>query len=318
MFEGVYWVAISGDGNYAAAAGWYSDGRQPTQTAQGLLKIYDATTGDVLLNYPSITTRVNAIALSSDGSLAAAIAGNNIYVFAAQGGVYNQAPTVISLGANTPQAISVHPSGDWLVASDNQGTVYLTVNPGNAPQQTYQWPNPNAVISHSVAIGGASDYFVACADDGNVYLFEHDSFIATSAPLAQATITPNAVIRWVAAAATIVGGTFPVSITAVCNDGKTGVLAGIGYRGESFEVIWQEALSQMPNCTSIDAQGRYVAAADGYNGPGDFYLYDAPSGELLGTMGAPDMCWPMFVSANGNAIAAGSDDGMLYYFSTSI
>jgi hypothetical protein len=42
-------------------------------------------------------------------------------------------------------------------------------------------------------------------------------------------------------------------------------------------------------------------------------LYDA-GGNALGSFQTNNMSWPMQISANGSAIAAGSDDSNVYYF----
>jgi WD40 repeat protein len=304
MFEGVYWVALSGNSLVAAAAGWYSE-----SPAQGLLKIYDATNGAVLLNYPGITTRVSAVALSSDGSVAVAMAGNTVYVFSQQNGVYSSTPTTIPLQSSAAEAIAIHPDGQWLAACDSGGYVYLVTNLGG-PIAVYNWQIPSQTTIHSVAIAGEADYFVAGADDGNVYVFETASMIQNPGPIAQLTVSANAIIRWVACSANA------SLITVVFNLAPTGALAALTFDGQNLTSLWQQPLNQMPNSTSVDALGKYVTAADGYNGPGDFYLFTGASGTQLGSFGTPDMCWPMFLSTDGSAVAAGSDDGTLYYFAT--
>ena len=62
------------------------------------------------------------------------------------------------------------------------------------------------------------------------------------------------------------------------------------------------------------------AAADGYPdatptkpSPGHFYLFDK-SGKSLGSYTTNNMSWPMQISSDGSAIAAGSDDSRVYYF----
>lgn len=312
MYEGVYWVALSGNGQVAAAGGWFAEG-QGTQPPQGLLRAYDAGTGQKLLDYTAITERVSAVALSSNGSLLVAIAENTstIYVFAQQNGVFNQTPATIPLKGTIPQAIAVHPDGQWFVACDNAGTAYLVLTPDGQIGQTYQWQTPDSKQTfHSVAIGDQSNYFVAGGDDGKVYVFELNAMIQKPGPVAQATVSANAVIRWVAASGNASW------ITAVLNLGSAGALAALTFDGQNLQSFWQEPLKQKPNCTSIDALGHYVAAADGFEGPGNFYLFDGPSGLLLWSYPTPEMNWPMFVSTDGSAIAAGSDDGKLYYFAT--
>ncbi len=303
MFEGAYWVAISGNAQVAAAAGWYSD-----SPAQGLLKIYSTLDGTVLLNYTEITTRVNAVSLSSNGTVAAAIAANTIYVFAQQNGVYSN-PGSVTVQASAAEAVAIHPDGQWLVAADNNGNVYLVLTPNGQIGTSYTYQVPSQETIHSVAIAGESNYFVAGADDGTVYVFELNAMIQKQQPVATANLSPNVVIRWVA-----VNGNGSL-ITAVYNQATAGVLAALSFVGQNLTVAWQRNLNQMPNCTSVDAVGAFIAAADGYEGAGDLYLYDA-SGTLLGSYGTPVMSWPIFVSTSGSAIAAGSDDGSLYYFNT--
>jgi len=312
MFEGVYWVAISGNGAVAAAAGWYSDSPNSTSAVQGLLKIYDAVNGAVLLNYTAIMARVNAVALSEDGSVAVAIAGSTIYVFSQQNGVYNPTPATVVLPSGTPQAIAVNPSGQWLAACDNQGRVYLILNSGQT-LSTYQWqiPGSDPPTIHSVAIAGGSNYFVAGATNGNVYVFDLASMMSSpAAPVAHLTVSANVSIRWVACSGNA------GLITAVYNFQSAGMLAALSFDGQNLTNLWQAKLNQMPNSTSVDALGQYVTAADGYEGAGDFYLFTGASGQSMGYFQTSAMCWPMFLSADGSAVAAGSDDGSVYYFST--
>jgi WD40 repeat protein len=308
MFEGVYWVAISGNAQVAAAAGWYSDSPNSTPPTQGLLKIYSTLDGTVLLNYTQITNRVNAVSLSSNGTLAAAIAANTIYVFAQQNGVYSN-PATMTVQSSLVEAIAVHPDGQWLVAADINGNVYLVLTPNGQIQASYTYQVPTQKTIHSVAIAGESNYFVAGADDGTVYVFELNAMIQNQAPVATANLSQGVGIRWVAA-----NGNCSL-ITAVYNQSETGMLAALSFDGQNLTSLWQNQLNQMPNSTSIDAVGVFITAADGYQGAGDFYLYNA-SGNLLGSLPTLQMCWPMFVSTNGTAIAAGSDNGTLYYFTT--
>jgi hypothetical protein len=79
--------------------------------------------------------------------------------------------------------------------------------------------------------------------------------------------------------------------------------------------LWAQPTKRNPNSTSIDSAGGYVTAADGYpdQTPGDFYLF-AASGSLVGSYPTSNMSWPMQISADASAMAAGSDDSSVYYF----
>ena len=61
-----------------------------------------------------------------------------------------------------------------------------------------------------------------------------------------------------------------------------------------------------------------MTVADGYivqgvPTPGTFYLYDI-AGNLKWKYATTAMNWPMIISGNAAAIAAGSDDSNVYYF----
>ena len=72
MKQGIFWTAISGDGEYIASGGENSDN-------QGFLLAYD-TAGNTLLD-SSINSRINQVSLSKDGTYMAACYGNVLEVF---------------------------------------------------------------------------------------------------------------------------------------------------------------------------------------------------------------------------------------------
>ena len=79
---------------------------------------------------------------------------------------------------------------------------------------------------------------------------------------------------------------------------------------------WKVLRDSNPNSTSIDDAGKYVTVSDGFpvTDPGNFAVYDAKTGNNRWDYEVSNMNWPMFISANGAAIAGGSDNGKLYYF----
>ena len=77
--RGVFWVAVSGDGNYVASGGETSQTSSPGHP-QGYLKAYKADTGVELLNItPQL--RVNQVSLSLDGQFLAVCYGKTVEVY---------------------------------------------------------------------------------------------------------------------------------------------------------------------------------------------------------------------------------------------
>jgi hypothetical protein len=123
-------------------------------------------------------------------------------------------------------------------------------------------------------------------------------------------------VRWVAISN---DGAF---ITSVENQGQgAGLLRALSFdRGKlGLAPKWSTnpiPLNHNPNSTSMDMNARYVTASDGnpIGTPGTFSLFDARNGKKLWEFVTNQMNWPMFISADGSAIVAGSDNGNLYYF----
>jgi len=109
--DGTFGVAISGDGNIAAAGGWHDQD-------QALLRVYDATTGTSLLGYTEIQHRVSCVSLSDDGNVLAA-AADDVYLFVKTGTVFPATPLKMGIADaahNFVSSVAVHPGGDWLAA----------------------------------------------------------------------------------------------------------------------------------------------------------------------------------------------------------
>jgi hypothetical protein len=107
-------------------------------------------------------------------------------------------------------------------------------------------------------------------------------------------------------------------VAAIANVPKPGGTKGavFFFNTESGAQLWQEETSHGPNSVSVDAVGKLVAVADGFGTPtGDFYLFDAASHALLPLPTHPNaISWTIQVSADGTAIAAGTDDAKVYRF----
>ncbi len=323
-WDGVFAVAVSGDGAIAAAGGWLDK-------THGLLRAYDAATGALLLDHAGIPKRVSSVSLSDDGTILAA-AADKVYVFARNGGGFaalNPAGTALDLDGSV-KAVAVHPSGAWLVACDMSGQVLLVTLRNGAVHQTFLWKAPDKPVNRStpgspltplpflsVAIASQDERFAVGGGDF-VYLFTKSGMMANAAPIELDTWDGDAVsgksaenVRWVA----LSGNGDLLSVVAnrkIGNDG-TGVL--LVYRGGVAPPVWRLRLPRNPNGTSIDAAGGIIAVADGFpvGKPAAFLLFDA-NGQELWQCPTKNMNWPIAISADGRAVAAGGDDGVLYYF----
>ena len=145
-WDGVFAVAISGDGKTAAAGGWASPGR-------GFLQVYVAT-GGVKLDVTTIAARVNSVGLSKDGGVLAA-AADTVYVFVKDvSGVYkpqthlrmNEQISVFFDGHAT--AVAIHPDGTWLAACGKGGQVLAATITNGAVTEVFtrvltEWVDPS-------------------------------------------------------------------------------------------------------------------------------------------------------------------------------
>ena len=104
-------------------------------------------------------------------------------------------------------------------------------------------------------------------------------------------------------------------LSAVGNSKTAGKVFVFANGGTSGQQLWTQPTKHNPNSSSIDSAGSYVTVADGYpdKTPGDFYLFNS-DGTLVGSFATSNMSWPMQISADASAIAAGSDDseGVLF------
>ena len=73
--QGVFWVAVSSDGKFAAAGG------EVEKHDNGLLTAYSVSTGAQLLNV-SLSSRVNQVSLSADGQYLLAVFGGTVQLYA--------------------------------------------------------------------------------------------------------------------------------------------------------------------------------------------------------------------------------------------
>lgn len=300
--EGIYWVSLSRDGKWAASGGLAAP-------AQGFIYIYPVASGNRSLVY-NPKARVNMVAFSSNASYLVAGA-DATYLFSRSGSTWGQPQILPCASGDTATAVAVSADGQWIAIGTYLGSVILVQNKLGAFGTSSSWQLHNGTI-HWVAISADGSAFAAAGSDSQVHYFKTSSFPGTKQPAWGAVLSGCASCRSVALSD---DGSL---VSAVGNAGSAGKVFLFSDQGASGKQLWQNATKRNPNSTSMDSAGKYVTAADGYpdKTPGDFYLFGA-NGNALGSFQTNNMSWPMQISANAAAIAAGSDNSNIYYFPVS-
>jgi WD40 repeat protein len=297
--EGVYWVALSRDGKWAAAGG-------RTAPAQGFVYIYDVASGTRVSTY-NTKVRVNMVAFSSDGSYLVA-GGDDTYLFTRSGSTWSAPQQLPSASGDSVIAVGISADGQWIVAGTFLGSVILVKNNAGAFGAPVSWQLAKGTI-HWIAMSADGSTFAAAGSDSKVHCFKTSSFGSTKQPSWTGALTGCHSCRAVAVSD---DGSL---VSTAGNVGSKGKVFLFSNQGASGTQLWAKATTRNPNSTSLDTSGKYVTVADGYpdKTQGDFYLVDS-GGNSIGSLKTNNMSWPMQISADGTAIAAGSDNSYVYYF----
>lgn len=307
--QGVYWVAISGDGNYAAAGGAISD-------TQGFICAYDAQSWQPVIAQVSTPARVNRVDLSHDGSVLAAGSAHSVYIATRTGGTF-AAPAVFPVDSDAV-SVAVSPNGKYVVAVTYSSTVYLFVNNGGTftQKQAYGYPLSNT-SGHSVSFSSDGQWFATAhggeQHTGSFLLFNTLAFAGTGVSAWRSPVQQGGSVYSVALAMRL-GAHVPVVAATVNGDG-TGAVVLVETSAAEPSVVWTFNTVKPPNCVAMNPIGSSIVIADGYpeNTPGNFYLLDG-AGVCQWTSPSGNMNWPIAIAAGNNAVAAGSDDGKVYFF----
>jgi WD40 repeat protein len=297
--EGVYWVGLSRDGQWAASAGLAA-------SANGFVYVYNVAAGKRVFAY-NTKTRVNMVALSTDGSFMVA-GSDEVYLFAQTGTTWSAPQTVPVAKGDSVVAVAISANGQWIVAGTFLGSVILVQNNSGTPGVPVTWQLKKGSI-HWVAMSADGSTFAIAGSDAAVHCFQTSSFGTKPQPAWSAPLTGCQGCRSVALSD---NGSL---LSAVGNSKTAGKVFAFANAGTSGRPLWTQPTKRNPNSTSIDSAGTYVTAADGYpdQTPGDFYLFSS-EGTPAGSFATSNMSWPMQISADASAIAAGSDDSNVYYF----
>jgi hypothetical protein len=310
---GINWVSISRDGSWAASGGQIASN-------SGFINAYDVASGTKLLTY-NTPARVQMVALNKDGSCLVA-GGDSLYVFARAASTSTWSPPQsVKFPTGTVERVAVSDDGKWIAAAVNGGVVSLVQNDmgaGGGLSAPASWAASAGWIMW-VAMAADGSGFVVAGSNSTVYYFDISAFAAsptaTISPTWQFSLTGCTACRSVAIND---NGSLISAVADVPTQPATGKVFLIANQGNTGKQLWSTnpTTSHGVNSTSIDAAGQYITVADGNPAAnvGDFYLFDATSGNLIWSYNTKQMNWPMQISADASAVAAGSDDGNVYYF----
>ena len=327
---GVYWVAVSRDGQWAASGGGHHKIPPTLPLGNGYLNAFEVAAAggspQRLLN--ANIGGVNAVALSGDGSYLVAGA-DAAYVFHRTGKTFG-APLVLRDGLPATEAVvsvSISDDGHSVIYGTTGSHVVLyapalTATPvvWNAPQgHIIKWVAMAADGSGFAAVTTNRPNVSAASIVCHAYFFSLNSsnaatyFVTTQAPVWTSTLTGCTGVMSVA-----INGDGS-RLVAVANFPKTGGTKGkvFFFDAQSNAPLWVGDTDNGPNSVSMDADGKLVAVADGFGPPfGKFYLFDA-YGAALPLPSQPNaITWTIQLSADGTTVAAGTDDSEIYRFAT--
>lgn len=325
--QGVFWVAASADGQFAAAGG-------ETGSAAGFLTAYRVADGVQVLNVAS-GSRINQVALSGDGSLLLAVSSDTVQLYNYADGAYTLASQQ-SFAGSYCNSCALSPDGfnavvSCTIYSDNDGAntgqvISLAIDNGKLAVSG-AWASPVAVIR--VAIAATGNHWGASLHDGSCALFDQDHVTQPAwryQPDVQNLgtaygfdITETAAGRVLLACGANIKATAPALATGYLymvesvTDGST----------QSPRFCWGSALQYSANPgVSLDREAQFVTATDGEpidesagtETPGNFYLFDGATGTQQWRYATPLMNWPMAITPDGAHAFGGSDDGGVYFW----
>lgn len=338
--QGVFWVAVSADGNFAAAGG------ETASKQAGLLTAYRLSDGALLLN-ETYTSRVSQVALSGDGSLLLAVSGDTVKLYNYTGSAFacigQQTFAGASCGScalspdgfNAVVGCTIYHDGDTAGPAPSTGQVVSLAIAGNALSVSGTWTSATAV--QRVAMAATGNYWAAALHDGSCALLGPAN---VTAPLWQyrptlqnlniaygIDVTETSIGRVVLACAANVAvpptepleapGSGYLYLVESVQDGAAQYPnfcwgSPLQYSGNPGVSLSREA----DKVTATDGQPIYPLSTPPKETPGNFYLFDGATGEQVWRYPTPIMNWPMAITPDGRYALGGSDDGSVCFWQT--
>ncbi|HKB92095.1 MAG TPA: hypothetical protein VKC60_16380, partial [Opitutaceae bacterium] len=233
-------------------------------------------------------------------------------------GVYQKSDEFVPPTANDAiVTVDMSADGQHIVCGDyaaSPGSLYVLLNQAGELVLQKQWSLPSGCC-HSVRMSPTGASFAA-GGPGCFYLFDVAPFIADGQPTITYPVENNGTVYGVAIADDA------SSFAGISNLNPASTAGGMVYFvdrvGTTGNLRWKYQTARNPNCASLNLSHGIIAISDGHpdGTPGDFYLLDAVTGLPRWKYVTGNMSWPIAISQDGSAIAAGSDDSNIYYFSS--
>lgn len=352
--QGVFWVAISGDGSHSAAGGEYGSGR-------GFLRSYNVAAGLASKQEFPTTSRINEVEINSNGQYMVAVEGSSMHFYTLVNGSYSE--HVVNLGNVYLRSCGISSDGSMIViagessssvennrsrrhrleTSTTTGVFYLYQNVGGQLTFIGSYPTDSGILRAVISRDGA--YAAASTKSGTVFCFSTGSYPrALSAMWAYKPDDYSVGLSYALAICHNSAGELFVGVggnntsSSAVGDSESAPQYGFSYMLQNVpngipgqylpSRLWIYQLQYCPNPgMNMDAAGSLVTSADGQpifsatqnaaansETPGNFYLFDVKSGHLYWQYPTSLMNWAMVINGNGTAVFAGSDDGSVYYW----
>lgn len=306
-YEGVHALTISHDGNTLAAGGWHR-----SEPWTGFVEAWTGE-GVRLLVWNDAPARINAVALSADGTTLVAI-GDALYLFTrSPGRAFPAEPTVFEMPYGLGDSLALSADGNWITTADRRGNLYLLERDDDGfAARHYVWhpPEPGPLGTLRFAADGK---WLACSSaDGALHVFNRHTLIGTNRPIWSFPLTDGV-------AAIDLALTPDASRIAVAVEQGDGGCVHLLRNYEGRPVLeWSRSTKRPPTAIAIDREGTWIAAADAdrRGAVGNFYLFEGASGLIAGSHRCPSGCWSVAIDDRGRTIIGGSDDGHVYLFGT--
>jgi WD40 repeat protein len=340
--QGVFWVAVSADGQFAAAGG------ETASKNAGLLTAHRLSDGAALLG-DSFASRVSQVSLSADGSLLLAVSGDMVTLYSYNGSEYVNVGKQSFAGAScgscaiSPDGLHAvvactiyHDAGtDSGASAPSTGQVVSLAIADKVMSVAGTWATTTGV--QRVAMASTGNYWAAVLHDGSCALLGPSNMTQPvwqyRPPLPNLGIAYGIDITETSAGRVVVAcaANVPIPSTAPIQAFSSGYL----YLVESVQdgdkrhpnFCWGSELQYSGNPgVSLAREAQSVTATDGQpiyplsdppkETPGNFYLFDGATGAKLWQYPTPIMNWPMAITPDGRYAFGGSDDGSVYFWKT--
>lgn len=106
--QGVFWVAMSGDGTQCAAGGEYGSGK-------GFLRTYNVSQGTSSRQEFKTTGRINEVEINSNGNQIVAVENSNVHYLTLNSGTYTDAVTTVPASTAYVRSCGISDDGNWVV-----------------------------------------------------------------------------------------------------------------------------------------------------------------------------------------------------------